>query len=51
MKDLTEIELREVDGGSTNPTYYVKENYDGLAYSGSFLGGFFSGFIKAIFAT
>ena len=36
MKDLNENELRKVDGGSTNPTYYLKDNYDGITYSGAF---------------
>jgi hypothetical protein len=44
MKDLNENELRKVDGGSTNPTYYLKDNYDGITYSGAFFLGFICGF-------
>jgi hypothetical protein len=33
MIELNKSELRNVDGGSTCPTYYIKDNSDGLAYS------------------
>jgi hypothetical protein len=43
MKQLNEVELRDVEGGSSNPTYDLKDNYDGVTYSSALFLGFICG--------
>lgn len=33
VQSLSLAELKNVNGGTTNPTYDIKDNYDGLVYS------------------
>lgn len=45
MKALSADELSRVEGGTTNPSYHLSDNYDGITYSCAFFCGFICGFL------
>lgn len=57
MQEISKVNLRLLNGGTTCPTYDIKDNSDGLVYSGEIAGPiilevakfFLRDFMKAIF--
>jgi len=47
MKELDEMELREVDGGSTVTNWDNTDNYDGIVYAGVWAWATLCGFFDA----
>lgn len=53
VQEMNPLERAETNGGSTCPTYDIKDNYDAAADQGetmvTFAFGFFKGFLKTLF--
>ena len=45
VQEMDAIEMKKTDGGTTSPTYDLKDNYEAHEDWGAFFGGFFKGLL------